>query len=344
MAGGQKWTFRQLRGPKKVLELTGYAAPFGRPRKEPIVDDELALRLSVRRYAGNDTPTYHVFGLSMGPWELHGRWMDSAGGAGFAKAQVANVKSFIADAQPVSISWGSTRTVSGLVEKLVPSWESETDVAWKLTIQIASDLTLGTRPPIPNPRAAESYTNRLLEAMSDILNQLPKNPPSLKLSLIDSIDSFVTLINAPGAILLSVANQISTLETSTIAEIRRFRAGLHQYVQAITSLRASYESLKSDSALAFQEVDDEIRLMQTQAIFGKTMAEMLQEAARADKAASDVERAKIKAFYSAKQGDTWEQVAVSVYGSTSRIGDILKANGVDAGSQPVAGSTYSLPV
>lgn len=344
MPSGQKWTFRQLRGAKKVLELTGYAAPFGRPRREPIVDDTIELRYSVSRYAGNDTPTYHVAGLTFGPWELHGRWMDSAGGAGFAKAQVANVRAFIADAQPVGVSWGSTRTVTGLVTKLVPSWESDTDVAWKLTIEIAGDQALGARPPIPNPRAAESYTNRLLEAMSDILNQLPKNPPSLKLGLIDSIDSFVSLINAPGSILLSVANQVSSLETSTVAEIRRFKAGLHQYTQALTSLRTSYESLKSDSALAFQETDDEIRLMQTQAIFGKTMAEMLEEAARADKAASDVERSKIKAFYSAKQGDTWEQVAVSVYGSTSRIGDILKANGLDGGSQPVAGSAYVLPV
>jgi hypothetical protein len=344
MPGGQKWTFRQLGGLRKTIELSGYAAPFGRPRKEPIVDDGVGLRLAVTRYAGNDVPTYHDFGLTYDDWELHGRWMDSAGGAGFARAMVQNWKSFIADAQPVGISWGNVRVVTGLVEKIVPSWESEADVAWKLTIKISGDQKIGARPPIPSPRAAQSYTNRLLLAMTDLLGTLPDTPPTLKLSLIEQLDSLISLINAPGAILVSVANSVSSFETATVAEMRRFKAGLAQYKTALTSLRTTYESMQTDLALAFQETDDEIRLMQTQAIFGKTMAEALREAAAADKAASDVERSKVKAFYSAKQGDTWEQVAVSVYGSTARIADILKTNGLDGGSQPVAGTDYVLPV
>lgn len=344
MPGGQKWTFRQLGGARKTIELSGWAAPFGRPRKEPLVDDGTGLRVFTRRYAGNDVPTYHVFGIQYDDWELHGRWMDSAGGAGFARAMVQNWKSFIADAQPVSISWGDVRIVTGLVEKLVPSWESEADVAWKLTIKISNDQKLGATPKVPTPRAAESYTNRILEAMSDLLSKIPDTPPSMRLGFVESLDSLISFLNAPSALLVSVANQMSDLEHGTVAELRRFIAGLAQYKTALSNLRGTFESAKTDFALAFADADEELRLTESQSLFGKTMVEALEEAARAQKAAADVERSKIKAFYRAKQGDTWEQVSVAEYGTAARVKDILQANGLQGGAQPVAGTDYVLPV
>lgn len=308
------------------------------------MNDGIELRMTERRYAGNDDPTYHVFGFKYHDWELHGRWMDSAGGPGFARAMVRNVKSFIADAQPISISWGDVRIVTGLVSSLEPEWESEADVAWKLTVKISRDQALGARPTIPTPRAAESYTNRITEAMSDLLAKLPDTPNTMKLGFVESLDSLVSFINAPSALLVSVANQMTDIERGTVAEIRRLEAGLAQYKTALSSLRETFESAPTDIALAFQDADDELQLMQSQSVFGKTMAEALAEAARADKATADVERSKIKAIYEAKKGDTWEQVSIQVYGTAARVKDILQANGIPGSSQPVAGTDYFLPV
>lgn len=343
MAGGQKWTFRQIGGERKTIELAGWAAPFGRPRKEPLVNDGIALRVQTRRYAGNDVPTKHVFGIQYKDWELHGRWMDAAGGSGFAQAMVANVKSFIADAQACTIGWGDVRSLTGLAEELDAKWESEADVEWTLRFSIFNDPALGTVSTVPTPRAAESYVNRITEAMTDVLHELPKKPDSLRLGFVESLDSLIAFINAPAATLTSVAGQMSDLEKGTVAEVRRFAAGLEQYKTALRSLRNTFESAPSDFALAFQDADDELSLSSSQSTFGLSMAQILAEAARADKAAADIEQSKIKAIYSAKGGDTWEQVSIAEYGSPARVKDILAANGISGGAQPVPGTNYFLP-
>lgn len=344
MAEAKKWTIRQLGGPQKVIELSGWAAPFGRERKEKIVGDGIGLRKQVSRYSGNDEPDYHIFGIQYDDWELHGRWMDYAGGPGFAKAMVQNVKSMIADAQKVVISWGDVRTVTGLLDHLEPGWESETAAAWTLKILVSKDQKLGATPTIPNPRSAESYTNRLIEAMSEPLKNATSIPPTFKPTFLDFLDSLITLINTPANELVKLAGSIDNLKNGTIAEIRRFRAGLAQYRTALTRLRTVYESAPSEFALEFQETDAEAHLTMSQAAFGSSMAEMMRDFVKADQAAAQVEKSRIKSLVVAQQGDSWESLSRRGYsGNGGRVKDILEANGIVDGSNPIPGTTYIIP-
>lgn len=343
MAEGQTWTFRQLGGPKRTIQLTGWAAPFGRARKQTIVTDGIELRKYTRRYPGNDEPTNHIFGVKLKPWELSGRWMDSASGPGFAKAMETNMRSFVADAQRVGISWGRRKVVVGLITGFDAGSESETDVTWNLTIEIQRDVKLGARPDIPKPVPARTYTDRIVAAMNEPLEDVLELPPTLQADFLGFLDGLVALINAPGAALNDLADQLNTLKTGTIAAVRRFRAGIEQFRGGLFRLRTFYESAPSELALEFQDADRELELATSQAAYGKTMAQAMREVVKAQRDAARAQRSQIRAIYTANQGDTWEAVSIRVYGTAGRVADILEANGLTGGSQPQSGTSYILP-
>ena len=139
---GKPWTFTQVAGDQKVLTLAGESAPHGRPRASPVVEDEMALRDTAVYYPGNRRPTRHLFGEIHTDWTLNGRFSDRFLGPAGARAKVLEIKEFIADQQQVTIAWGDILAATGLVRRIKPSRESESEIAWTLTVGIDGDDAL----------------------------------------------------------------------------------------------------------------------------------------------------------------------------------------------------------
>lgn len=340
---GAPWVFAQLGGDKKTLTLQGWAAPFGRPRKAPVATTPLEVREYVRRYPGSDVPTRHLFGTFWDDIELHGRWMDSDGGRGFARTMTETVQSFIADQQPVQVTWGDTLSFKGLLKRIDPEWESPQHVAWKVRILVDTNDSLHKPRIVPKPKSPSTVTNRLTEIMSDAMQKALDEPAILKGSFVDFLASLVSLVNTPSTALLRLSQDIQSFETATIAQLKRFVGGLEQYRTALLGFRSGYESALREIALEFERADEELTLYRSQSAFGATMANVLKQIADAETAASKAERGKIRAIARAKMGDTWESLSLRGYSSTDRAADIREANDIPAGLQPVPGTDYILP-
>jgi hypothetical protein len=342
--GGKSWTFTQLTGDKKTLSLQGYAAPFGRPRKDPVATTPFEVREYERHYPGSDIPTRHIFGMRWDDIELHGRWMDSAGGRDFARQKVREIESFINDQRKCRIVWGDTLSFVGLLKRIETAWESPAQVAWKLTIKVDSNDSLKpTVGPVPEPKAPGGIMNQMLDAMSDVTTQSLRTPPILKPSLLDFLDNLISLIAAPSAVLLSISQSVDSFKTATFSELARFRAVMQQYRQAIQQFRTTYESAKIEAAIEFARADEELQFYRQQSFFGATMASALKQIVEADKAAARAQRSSIKAFIQAKEGDSWDTISVRGYGSADRANDVREANGIAAGVNPQPGAEYILP-
>src|SRR5262245_13842563 len=118
---GKPWRFEQLAGDRKVIELSGWAAPLGRPRQGAVVRDGIQIRKAETFYPESDAgPTRHVFGRRYMPWELRGRFRDRADGVDFAKHQTEMLKAFVADAQLCRISWGDILSGVGFIDEFDP--------------------------------------------------------------------------------------------------------------------------------------------------------------------------------------------------------------------------------
>jgi hypothetical protein len=156
MAAPQLWTFTQLGGPKTVLSLGGWSAPFGRPRKGEIVDGGLTIRNQRTDYAGtNLVPTIHTFGTMGKPFQLHGRWMDATIPAtNGAQALAQQWKTFASAQVPVRAAWGNILGFQIFVHDLSLKYESQADVVWTLDAHVLVDEqapVVATPVALPTP-------------------------------------------------------------------------------------------------------------------------------------------------------------------------------------------------
>jgi len=71
----ENWILTPIRGDSATVVLSGYSAPFGRPRQKAVVKEIIKSRVQTTNYPGRLLPTRHSFGIMYEPIELTGRWM-----------------------------------------------------------------------------------------------------------------------------------------------------------------------------------------------------------------------------------------------------------------------------
>jgi hypothetical protein len=336
------WRFEQLGGERRVLELADHAAPHGRPRQDPIVEDEIEIRENEVRYGGDEPPTRHLFGAAFTPWELNGRFSDWYGGQGFAKAKTEECRLFVSEQQQVLITWGETLSAVGLIRRFKPGRESVGEITWEMTILIDSDNYLGRLGKAEPPATPQSFTNRILLALTD-LDELTEIPPTLTGGIFDALNSIISSINGIGAELNRAADQLDAFANAPFAALRRFRSGMAQLRTSLWKLRETYDGLTRDVALESRNAEQGQLFWDRQGGLGATMAQALSDIAKAERAATVAERGRIRGMVTAQTGDTWEKLALRLYGDASRAGEIREANGVSPGSPPVPGTAYLVP-
>lgn len=334
--------FEQLAGERRVLELADHAAPHGRPRQDPIVDDEIEVREDEVYYGPKAPPTRHLFGTRHTPWELKGRFSDWYGGQGFAAKKDAECRRFVDEQQQCLITWGDTLSVVGLVKRYRGGRESVGEITYELTVLVDQDNFLGRErksDPQPTP---QSFVNRILLALTE-LNDLGDIPPTLTGDIFDAVNGLISSINGVGAELNRAANQLDAFANAPFAALRRFRSGVAQLRTGLWKLRETYDGLTRNVALESENAEQGQLFWDRQGGLGKTMAQALSDLAAAERAATVAERGRIKGIVTAQGGDTWEKIAIRLYGDASRAGEIRDANGVSPGSPPVPGTAYLVP-
>lgn len=348
------WIFQQLGGDRKSFPLAGADAPHGRARQKPVVRDGLSIRKSRTYYPGNNKPTTHLYGRKSTEWELEGRFMDSFGGRGYAARMTDFIKAFVNDAQPVRITWGDLIAVDGFIDDFDPGRESAGNVQWKMKISVDDDLLLSAKASAPEPEKIQDLSKEIEKALSEALGgerkgeSLTTFPPSLDLGLSDTLDSLVSAVNTPAAMMLEVANALQSVESSTIGSLNRLRSGVHQTKTAMLRLEATYEHASANltpgatPAAASSRADDRQRFGQQQSRASVAMARTMTAMRRLDRALAIAIRGRVKTLYTAKVGDTWEGIAIAQLGSAIRSAEIQQANGETG--HPRVGVRYVIPV
>lgn len=343
----QAWTFEQLGGEKKILTLSGWGAPFGRPRQKAVTREKIVLRHTATRYHGQSTPTRHIFGHH---WEdgqrLNGRWMDKDLGPGGTNDQIDNWQTFVSDEQPVRISWGAIVSYVGLIESLEIGRESEAEATWDLAFLIDTRDGIKARTN-PSGSGDASLLARQLAQENPIFSgaaQKIKSSADWQPDVLDALDSLFSNVAAASAALNKISNEIQTFETASISVLQRFRGAIHQFKTASLALRDAVDSYEIHKALFTRQADADIQwfLFRSQAdVDFMLMQDLL---ADADKQAELAERGRATTSYVAKIGDTWESISNIVYGGPSGANKIRQANGIRYGQLPVPGTTYQIPI
>lgn len=344
---GKSWTFTQLAGPKKVLTLSDWAAPFGGARVSSVVKAPTRARAERVFYGGGSNVTRHVFGVSYPNWELRGRFMDRArapmGGAGFAKAKVAEIEAFLADQQPVSIAWGDILFANeAFLVEFEPGWESETDVEWVLTFEIDRREAV-TRAPagILQSRPPADYTAQILRSL-EVVEPI-FGTPALPGDIFDAIDDLVSSLTGAVGQVLAAAQQIQSFKDATFAQLNRLQAAVATMGRAARALRETFVSIPQEALTLKDNADASIVLLTSQTTVEEQLLAMLDEGTQMDRAAVVARAGKAKTSYVARTGDTWESISTIQYGRPDRAADIREMNGIAPGANPVPGIEYLIP-
>lgn len=340
------WIFTQLPpGPATQLTLSGWAAPFGRPRQKPVVGTGTKLRVATTRYPGNDgPPTRHAFGSMERDWDLNGRWMDKDLGAGGAQFVAQQWKTFVNDKRITRIAWGDNLSYTGLIESIEVDWESPTEAVWRMHILIDSDDG--------EPKARSSTSTDTVQVVPDIedamaaVAKLPTRIPSLDTltgELFDTLDSFISPISSLGASAVHFANSIDSFETATVDELQRLRTGLAQFRTAYTTLSDTMDAISDDAFLFDRQADDDIQWLSEKAAAAVRSVALLASIASTQRQIDIATRGVTATAYIAKPGDTWESISTAMYGGPADAGKIRAANGVRFGELPMAARQYQIP-
>lgn len=337
---GKTWRLEQLGGDRSVFELSGYSAPFGRARQGAVVKTGLKVRTERIFYPGSNSPTRHIFGTRENDWELHGRWRDRALGRGGAQAKLKAAKVFVADSQPIQITWGDVIVYTGFIDELEAGIEAENEVEWTFRISIDSDETtsgsLTITSPIPGDLSAT------LGAMLDgitVAVAIPKLPGSL----FDIVDSAVDTFRSVTSSLRATVNQFSSFKDATLAQINRAVAGVEDLRNAAVDLRETFISIPSDARGVGQRASDIVRLQVAQASVEDQIRQSLAAGAEIERGATVALVGRIRTTFIAADGDTWESISTRFYGTPDRAADLRDANGAAPGQAPTPGTTYLVP-
>jgi hypothetical protein len=342
MADGPTWTFRQLAGAKKTLLLSGWGAPFGRPRQGHVVRTPLKIRTERVRYPGGDQVTRHEFGTQCADWELKGRFRDRAlGGTGTAAAKAQEVLSFVRDVQAVQITWGSYLTFTGFIEEFDPGYESVGEIEWVLRIQIDKDDTQARPPPPAAPTAPPLSAAAILDAMADVSSAV--SLAGLLGGLFATLSTLLDVLSTAVGVLLVAAEATPSYDDATFAQLARLGSAVAGVRAAAIAVRETFAAITPGQASFSPRADDTIQLLLQQEKAEEQIRAMLSAATDIEDAAAAAFASRIQTTCVAADGDTWERISIRNYGSADRAGDLRDANEVPPGQAPVPGIEYLVP-
>jgi hypothetical protein len=367
------WTFAQLGGPKKITTLTGWDAPFGRPRQGPIVNAGISIRRSVTYYtdtAGATPPTVHAIGTEPKSWELHGRWMDSSGSGPGGIGKIANTgtgrarelqrywSDFVSDKQLVRAKWGDILSYVIFIHDLDLHYESETHLTWKLTADVIKD----DQAPVPkhskpsqtpidfadslrSELAASVFNGKTFTSIGALLGELS-----------DTIGLLVGGLQAPFAAVYDTALALSDFETALSSDLGKMASGLQTIKTSVLALQDATELALSRVALLDLETsnfdwgpvgllsgEDQVDLAASKIDSDLAIDNVLALIADMQAEIARAQRGTTTTAQSAQDGDTWESLSTRAFGGPSGARAIKDANGVRYGQRPQPGKLYKIP-
>lgn len=344
MAEGKTWTFEQLAGKRSIIELSGWSAPFGRPRQGAMAETSIKLRQEVIHYPGSNVPTRHIFGHAFEPIELHGRLRDRALGSGGALQKKRQMLAFFADKQPVQMSWGDAMSVSGIITDLTFGLEAEREITWKLVFDVDRDEAVDDRalavPPVPrDPNLAALE----IELAFDELNASIAAPFGLPGSITDVLGTAVDVAAGLVGQLTALSDQVASFKDATFAELNRFASLPKQLRQAVNQIRDTFTSLPADQTALGANADGAIDFLTAQVSVESQAQKIFDALSDTEDAAEQTKLGKIQTTYIARDGDTWEGISATFFGSPNRANDIRDANSIGPGMAPAPGVEYIIP-
>ena len=342
MSDPQVWLFRQVGGSKKTLTLSGYSAPFGRPREKAVVRERIGVRQKTIRYPGSDgPPTRHIFGDTYEPWELQGRFSWREGGTGYANSRAKELADFVRDKQEVAIAWGSITSARGFIEWVEFGRESSEEIEWKLHILIDEDDTATVPQPMPTPASPKDQ----MATMTAALNTITKlqDPTMFRPSFLDVLSAAIGALTTILAVPQQIVGQLSSLEQAVAGDIQRLRAGLGQLRTAYLNFRDLLWTTQDDAITIGQSFSTDASVG---GLFAKVDVDTMYALAAIvdlDNQAVLVQNGMLITSTIARAGDTWESISIRCYGAPDRADQLRQANGVRGSQQPVPGQTYQVP-
>ncbi len=337
------WEFTQLHGKKDTLRLEDHAAPHGRAHKKPVVETDTELRTDRVYYSGNDIPTRHLFGAKDKNRVIEGRLKDSYGGKDFARLKKREIEEFFRGQQLCKVKWDDLVSFIGMVVGLKIGIESGACITYRIEVEVDSDDIVRNFQQIVAPRGPGEMDAQLRAALTNI-DKLTK-VPGMRGSIFDSISSLIGVVGTATSALNDITSQIDSFANAPFQLANQLRAALGQFRTAGTALRQTYDDLQAHIAIENDNANNWLDLWDVQAAWAASSLEAIRLAIEMERALAIAQQSQIKAIYTAREGDTWDQISrVSYNGSADRAGDIREFNGVTGGSNPVPGTDYMVPI
>ncbi len=358
----QVWRFEQLGGSNRVLTLEGYSAPFGRPRKKPVVVEKISQKIQTVRYPGrNGNPTRHILGTEWGDLELSGRWMTKylpgatsaaqrSAGSFTATAATENLVNdwtrFVEDGQRCRVSWGNIVSYTGIVESLELARESATEMSWKIKFLV--DDRDGT-----NSFTGQSTSIDLrddLRAFDDasigfvgIAKQVLPTVADWQPDLLDSLGNIVSSINSFTSSFLKIANQFDDIRSAVTSELFRLQSSIRTLRTAIMSMEATFQTIESDAILFTRFAESDVTWAADRIDLMLSMQEMLTLLSFLEIKIDVQTKGKAITSYIGREGDTWDGIAALAYNDPTRANELRQVNNIRYGELPTPGRTYQIP-
>lgn len=356
------WTFTSVGGTATgsaptVMVLSGWSAPFGRPRQGTIVNAGVTIRKNTTYYPGNSEPTVHSFGIQPKPWELHGRFMDQAIGAiGSVRQLRRQWFDFISAQNIVVAKWGDILSYRLFLHEMDLNFESESEIAWHLTGEVLSD----EGAPAPAPITVQQTPLQMASLLSDIYGQaVPWTSPAignilnLLPELSDTLDDIVTSLNAPFAEVYDTCAALTDFETAASSDLAKIGGGARALNTGILNLRAATDALiaQADTVntpgslqpFGVLSSPDMITLTTMKAAADAQTANLLSLLATMQNQVDLASRGNASTAVQAQLGDTWETIATRTMGGPDGGRPLRDQNSVRHGSRPMPGKRYIVP-
>lgn len=343
MAQAKAWLIEQLGGERRILTLTGWGAPFGRPRQGAVVSTPIVVRTELTRYPGGVNTTRHDFGYNYEPWELHGRFRDKDPnlGKGGARLKAKLVESFLSDRQPVRISWGDILAYTGFLTSFEPRYESEAEIEWVLKADIDVDESAETLPEPAQPKTPQDSSAAIIAAMLATEEAIADVP--LPGDLLDLLGSLIGVLAGAAGDLRDAAESVRSVKDATFSQLNRITSAISQVRAAGIALRETYMSLPADAATFSTRTQEAVRMLSSQVTVEEQLRAMLAESAELERAATVAKAGKVKTTHVAGNGETWEGVSSKHFRTPNRAAEIREANELGPGEKPRPGFEYVIP-
>lgn len=340
------WKLQQLGGDRKILTLSDWSAPYGRPFQKAVVRDGISLRHKSVRYPGtNLPPTRHLFGINYSDIELNGRFRDRVLGKGGAQQQTEYVKGFLKDQEQLDISWGSIIHLTGILAEFDPGRESPGEVEWKMKILVDQDNIELTQVAPSVAKLPSALVDQISAALAPMI-ALPAQPESLnglQGNILDTLDDLVRGITGALGTLTRIANSIDNFESSLANEAKTLIAGIHSVKTAVLRTADTLSSIENDVFLIRDSANDAVNFQQTmngavtQSYIGLALLSDLEVQAEA------AQRGSATISVRAHQGDSWESLSNRIYGGPNEADALRQANNAKYGQKPRAGQLIIVP-